>query len=430
MQNERRVLVSALLKAEKSGYSNIVLDNVLNDSDLDQNGRNFVTSAFYGVLERKISIDNILNLYLKRPIDKAPPLTAAVLRSGVQQIVFMNKIPDSAAVNEAVKLIKKSKESGNSGLVNAVLRKVSSKDHREYIESHEKTDVRYSVAEWIYSSLKEKYSKERTNAFLENSLLPPPVFVRLNTKFSDSFELLKKELAEHSATLIPTSCADVYKANNIRNIEKLAAYKNGLFFVQDLSSRLAVKALGAKPGERILDCCAAPGGKSFSIALDMEDMGEVVSCDIHPHRVSLIEKGAERLRLKSITPKVLDATIFDERLGLFDRVLCDAPCSGIGVIRRKPEIKYKEDNECLALVSLQNNILKNVSRYVKKGGRLIYSTCTLLERENDGVIRHFLNDNTDFKLVSVLDGHESDTKTFMPPYDEGDGFFIAVMERV
>lgn len=430
MQNPRRVLITALLKAEKSGYSNIVLDNVLNETDLDQKGRSFVTSAFYGVLERKISIDNILNRFLKHPIDKAPPFTAAVLRSGTMQIVFMDKIPTSAAVNEAVKIIKKSKESGNAGLVNAVLRKVSSENCREYIENSDKPAIKYSVAGWIFAYLKEKYSKERAEEFLRDSLNPPPVFIRLNTLFKDAFEQVSSEFEGFLAKLYPTVCEDMFRVEGIKNIEKLESYQKGYFYVQDLSSRLAVKALAPKAGEKILDCCAAPGGKSFSIALEMGDEGKVVSCDIHPHRVKLIDDGAKRLGLKTIDAVVADATEYNLDFGVFDRVICDAPCSGIGVIRRKPEIKYKEDKECLQLVPLQKEILQNVSKYVKSGGRLVYSTCTLLKRENEDIVEEFLANNKDFKLIPPFEGEAVATKTFMPPFDNGDGFFVAVMERL
>ena len=430
MQNERKVLVSALLKAEKNGYSNIILDSILNETDLNSVGKSFVTTAFYGVLERKITIDFILNKYLKKPISKAPPYTSAVLRSAVYQIIFMNKIPNFAAINEGVKLIKKSKESGNSGLVNAVLRNVSNENPQEFFNNLTDPSVIYSVEKWMYNRLISQYSKEKINSFFENSLLPPPVFIRVNSLKENAFDLVKNELENLGAAIENTDLQDFYLVKGIKTVEKLKSYKNGLFFVQDYTSRFAVASLSAKPNERVLDCCAAPGGKSFSIALDMQNKGEVVSLDIHAHRVELIKKGANRLGLDVVTSAVNDATEYNKDFGLFDKVICDVPCSGVGVVRRKPEIKYKSEEECNALPEIQSKILQTSSNYVKSGGRLVYSTCTLLKNENDDIVSDFLNNNNDFKLVSAYNKSSDSTCTLMPPKDLGDGFFVAVMERV
>ena len=430
MQNERKVLVSALLKAEKSGYSNIVLDSVLSETDLNLVGKGFVTTAFYGVLERKISIDYILNKFLKKPIAKTPPYTAAVLRSGAYQIIFMDKVHDSAVVNESVKLIKKSKERGNVGLVNAVLRNICNNNCNDILSAVDDASVKYSVNRWIYDRLVSDYSVEKINSFFHNSLLPPPVFICINPLKENAFEKVLQELEGIGATIKSTEISNFYAVDGIKSVERLKSYNSGLFYVQDHSSRLAVAALEAQPEERILDCCAAPGGKSFSIALDMQNRGEVVSFDIHSHRVELIKKGAERLGVSIINAAVNDATDFNDSLGLFDRVICDVPCSGMGVVRRKPEIKYKKEEECAALPEIQSSILNTASRYVKSGGRLIYSTCTLLKSENDAVVNAFLKDNYDFKLISVLNKTNKATLTLMPPDDLGDGFFIAVMERL
>lgn len=428
MQNERKVLVSALLKAEKSGYSNIVLDNILKETDLDSLGKSFVTTVFYGVLERKITIDFILNKFLKKPISKTPPYTSAVLRSGAYQILFMNKIPNPAACNEAVKLIKKSKERGNVGLVNAVLRNLCKENPNDILARLQEPSVKYSVENWIYNRLISQYSNEKIDSFFENALLPPPIFIRINILKENAYEIVTNELNKIGAKFAPTDIEDFYLVNGIKNVEKLEAFKSGFFFVQDYSSRMAVVALSPKPEERVLDCCAAPGGKTFSIAIDMKNTGEVVSLDIHPHRVNLIKNGAERLCLKNVNAAVNDATGFNKELGMFDRVICDVPCSGLGVIRRKPEIKYKSECECTDLPEIQREILSVASLYVKPGGRLVYSTCTLLKEENDEVVNSFLDKNKEFKLIPALNNMMSNT--FMPPEDFGDGFFVAVMERV
>ena len=429
MQNERKILVSALLKAEKNGYSNIILDSVLNEADLNSVGKAFVTNAFYGVLERKITIDFILNKFLKKPIAKTPPYTSAVLRSGAYQMLYMNKIPDSAVVNESVKLIKKSKERGNVGLVNAVLRNLCNEGLANIKNSLNEPSIRFSLENWIYNRLIAEYPKEKIDSFFENSLLPPPVFIRINTLKENAFNLVCEELKTIGATVKATDFTDFYAVEGIKTVEKLKSYKNGLFFVQDYSSRFAVASLSAKPNERIMDCCAAPGGKTFSIAMDMENSGEIISLDIHPHRVELIKKGANRLGLSAVKADVNDATEFNEALGLFDRVICDAPCSGVGVIRRKPEIKYKNEAECNSLPQIQSKILSTAAKYVKSGGRLVYSTCTLFKAENNDIIFDFLNKNKAFKLVSVYNRTDEKSLTLMPPEDLGDGFFIAVMER-
>lgn len=427
MQNERKVLVSAILKAENEGYSNIILNKILNESNLEKQSKAFVTAAFYGVLERKLSIDYLLNKHLKKPVCKAPPYTAAVLRSGVYQIVFMERVPNSAAVNEAVKLIKKSKEHGNSGLVNAVLRKISNENCRQIL-NNSPPDIKYSVLSWIYDSLVADYGKETAEEFLENSLFSPPTFIKINTTVKPKEDIVK-QLENDGFKLYSTEISNSYKISGMKNIEQCEAYKNGLIYVQDFSSAVCAAAVDAKPGMRILDACAAPGGKTFSMAVYMENKGEIVSCDIHGHRVKLIADGAERLNLDIVNSKVADATA-ENNFGEFDRVLCDVPCSGIGVIRRKPEIKYKSEEECNSLPKLQFEILKNCAKYVKKGGRLIYSTCTLLKNENENVVAKFLKENKDFVLAPIraLDIKES-FKTFMPPKAAGDGFFIAAFER-
>lgn len=428
MQNERKVLVSAILKAEKNGFSNIILNSVLNDTDLDGVKKGFVTAAFYGVLERKLTLEYILNKFLKKPVMKAPPYTAAVLKTAAYQILFMEKIPTSAAVNEAVKLMKKSKEKGNSGLVNAVLRKVA-EEGKSLLTSINAPEIKYSVSSWIYTKLSKQYGEDKAIAFLENSFKNPPLYIKINT-LKNSKDTILSRLAEEGIVLEKTNNQNCYLAKGINNIEKTSVYKEGLIFVQDFSSAFCVEALKVKSGMRVLDCCAAPGGKTFSLAINMNDEGEIVSSDIHSHRVNLIEKGADRLGLSVVKPKTNDATVFDETLGEFDRVLCDVPCSGIGVIRRKPEIKYKALEECAALPELQLKILTNASKYLKKGGRLIYSTCTLLKEENEEVVSRFLKDNTDFRSVGIdlldIDGH---CHTFIPPDSLGDGFFVAALER-
>ena len=428
MQNERKVLVSAILKAEKNGFSNIILNSVLNDTDLDSVKKGFVAAAFYGVLERKLTLEYILNKFLKKPVSKAPPYTAAVLKTAAYQILYMEKIPTSAAVNEAVKLIKKSKEKGNSGLVNAVLRKVA-EEGKALLTSINTPEIKYSVSPWIYTKLSNQYGEEKAIEFFEDSLNSPPVFIKINI-LKENKKSVVRCLIDEGIALQDTNIENCYLAKGINNIEKSTVYKDGLIFVQDFSSSFCAAAVMAEPGMRVFDCCAAPGGKTFSLALNMKNEGEIVSSDIHSHRVNLIEKGADRLGLSIVKPKTNDATVFDGSLGEFDRVLCDVPCSGIGVIRRKPEIKYKSLEDSTSLPSLQLKILTNASKYLKKGGRLIYSTCTLLKEENEEVVAAFLKNNDNFKQTPINLLNINDyCHTFVPPDSIGDGFFVAALER-
>jgi 16S rRNA (cytosine967-C5)-methyltransferase len=324
--------------------------------------------------------------------------------------------------------IKKSKENGNSGLVNAVLRKVALEDVKKLLENAEPY-VKYSVSEEIYDALLKDLGAKATERFLENSLSAPPVFIKTNTTKSEN-EVILEQLKNSGVELVPTDIYNSFIAKGIGSIENINAYKSGLIYVQDFSSSVCSMTLKAKEGMRVLDACAAPGGKSFSIALEMKNKGEIVSCDIHEHRVKLISNGAKRLGLDCVNPTLLDATIFDDGLGLFDRVLCDVPCSGIGVIRRKPEIKYKNIKEFGELPEIQFKILSTAAKYLKKGGRLIYSTCTLLKKENEEVVERFLKENKDFALAEIeVLGIKEKVKTFLPPDCLGDGFFIAALER-
>jgi 16S rRNA (cytosine967-C5)-methyltransferase len=278
---------------------------------------------------------------MKTPIKKTAPFTLSVLRSALYQIMYMDKIPDSAAVNEAVKLIKKSKESRNAGFVNAVLRSAL-RSERALPDGIDSTalSIKYSCPLWIIDSFISDYSTNTAVNLLEESLNSPPVVLRVNTVKTTTEELMEMLKSEGiTVSFADTDNALILEKGN--NIEKSKAYKNGLFYIQDTASQKAVAILSPKPDERVLDICSAPGGKSFLMAQLMENKGEIVSCDLYEHKIKLIKTSAERLGLDIITPEINDATVFNPDLGKFDTVLCDVPCSGLGVIRRKPEIKYK-----------------------------------------------------------------------------------------
>lgn len=434
MINPRQTAFEALLKTEKDGaYSNIALDFLLSKSDYGTRDRAFVSNLFYGVIERKLTLDYQLGLYTAKPLCKMKSDLLTILRLGAYQLLFTDKVPPSAAVNESVKLAKKNGLSHASGLVNAVLRKIdknglklpSQENYGEFLS------VRYSCPQWLVNKWLKEYGKEATVGILADSLGASKTYIRVNNTRVNGDELIEALSAENvSAVKTDTeNCLEIVLGG--RSVESLESFKRGLFHVQDKACQLCAAALCVKQGDRVLDLCAAPGGKTYTVAENMKDKGEVLSFDIHPHRVELIKGGAERLGLKSVKALQGDALCFNKDLGEADAVLCDVPCSGFGIIGRKPEIKYKNPDEVKALPALQLEILQNGAKYVKKGGRLVYSTCTLSHSENQKVCRKFLESTTDFKAVSPLKNLTADESiTFFPHINGTDGFFIACFERI
>lgn len=433
MANARQIALDALLKTEKDkAYSNITLDCILTKNKLDTRDKSFVSALFYGVIERKLTIDYQLQLYLTKPLKKLKPEVLMILRLGAYQLLFMDKIPSSAAVNESVSLSKKNGCSFASGLINAVLRKIDKNgvifpDKKDYIKF---ISVKYSCPEYLVKKWISEYGKEDTEKFLSHSLGSTENYIRVNTTKATEDELislLKANGVECAKTNYENILILQLKGNDI---EELPSYKKGLFHVQDLSCQLCAKALRAEKGQRVFDLCSAPGGKAYTVAQIMEDEGEVLCFDIHENRVELIKNGAKRLELTSIKCSVSDASIFNGKLGLADRVLCDVPCSGLGIIGRKPEIKYKGEEELKTLPEVQLSILKNGAKYVKNGGIIVYSTCTLSKDENERVCADFLNSDDAFEAIIPLpELCEEKYLTLMPHKIGSDGFFIAAFRK-
>ena len=419
MANPRKLAVKVLLKINTDfAYSNLTLNSVFKESNATSTEKALATALVYGVLDRKITLDYVLSKFLKTPLKKVAPFTKEVLRTALYQIMFMDKIPDSAAVDEAVKLVKTSKESRNSGFVNAVLRNILRAENLlPKGDSLEDLSVIYSCPINIIESFIKDYGIENTKKLLEESLKPAEITVRVNT--------VKTNVEEFENSIgIETRKTDIDGGLILKNgidVSQNELYKKGLFYVQDLASQKAVKVLNPKPDASVLDMCAAPGGKSFTMALLMQNKGQIVSCDLYQNRVELIEKSAKRLGLDIITPKVNDATVYNSSLGEFDFILCDVPCSGLGVIRRKPDIKYKDFAEFDSLCEIQAKILQNAVKYLKKGGKILYSTCTLRIKENDDIVNNFLGNNKDFVCEY--------SHTFMPHTDGTDGFYCALLKN-
>ena len=421
MANARKIALVALAEVRQSAYSNITLNKFLKDTDLSSADRSLVTAIFYGVLDRMITLDYVLSQYIKTPLKKVAPIALDALRIALYQIMYMDKIPDSAAVNESVKLIKISKQKHLAGFVNGVLRNIL----RDGVSLPSGTDIntlsiKYSCPKWIVKSFIDDYGFDDAIAVLDSSLQTPPVVLRVNTLKTTTTEL-KESLSTENIVADTIDIDDALEIVGGIDITRCDAYREGLFHVQDRASQIVVSKLAPSAGDRVLDICAAPGGKTFTMAQYMKNTGEIVACDLYPQRVDLIKKGANRLDISNIMAIQNDALLLNDKLGTFDVILCDVLCSGLGVIRRKPEIKYKDISEYTDITSLQSTILENASTYLKENGRILYSTCTLRKCENEDVIKRFLDKCPQYELKYE--------HTFMPPVDGSDGFYCALLQK-
>lgn len=439
MKNARQVAFEALLKVHKDGaYSNLVVDSLLKDHpELDERDKAFVCNIVYGTLDRLILIDYNLGLYLNQPVRKLRPELHTILRMGTYQLLFMDKVPSRAAVNESVNLAKVNKSKFAASMVNAVLRRVS--DNGLRLPECSETDpnylaIKYSCPEWLISLWIEAYGFDNAVALAEKALEAPPVVVRANTTKISADELIWK-LAEEGVISQKTDIApDALILSNTGSVDELLAYQEGLFHAQDLASQICCMALDAKEGETVFDLCSAPGGKAFTIAETMNNTGILRAFDIYQSRVELIKSGAERLGLTNVYAFLSDASIYNENYGLADKVLCDVPCSGLGIIRRKPEIRFKSREDIDNLPELQYRILCNAIKYLKDGGRIVYSTCTLNPKENSEICDRFLQEHPEFSSVKLFPefpryGEGDKYLTLMPHLHSTDGFFVAAFVK-
>ena len=423
----RQVAVQALIRVQdEDAYSNITLDAALRESGLTGRDAAFATALFYLSLERRITLLHCIKAHCPHKLSK---VVGAVLQTAIAQLLYMDQVPRSAAVNEAVRLTRQMGQARSAGLVNAVLRsfiRAGCAVPPVEGDAARRMAVAYSCDDALAQSLMDWYGADTAEAILSAALGHAPIFLRVNTLKTDSGSLIDTLAAEGiEAASGPTQNSLVVSGGDLTATR---AYADGLFHVQDLSGQQAVALLDPQPGERILDVCAAPGGKSFTLAQHMGDRGEVVSCDLHAGRLGLIHSGAERLGLASITALQNDGAVPNPALGFFDRILCDVPCSGYGVIRRKPELKYNPPAKFRALPELQYKILETSSHYLNDGGRLLYTTCTLAPDECEGVVRRFLQKNPEFSPLNWCD--EGHMKTLLPTDPQGgDGFFIAAITR-
>ena len=436
----RHTALQALLQMEQNeGYSNIIIDKALRTDGLDRRDASLAAVIFYGVLERRLTLDHFLRGCLKDPKKRPDPRVWMLMRCAAYQILFLDRVPDSAVVNEAVEEAKTIKGGAYAGLVNGVLRSLSRKKPLLSLpegNSVEALSLRYSVPQELISLWRKSYGKDVTLGILRDFEQRPPLYVRINP-LRASVEGLKASLAEKGFTLTPLEFpegAAVLEGEG--SPAALEEFQQGMFHVQDLSAQLACSLLEAKPGQTLCDCCAAPGGKSFTLAETMENSGTVYAFDLYKGRVGLIQQGAERLGLSAVIAQRRDGSKAYQDLPSMDGVLCDVPCSGYGVIRRKPEIRYKPLISVKGLPELQGTILHNGSQLLHPGGLLLYATCTLNPAENGEVVKGFLETHPDFEPapfqlpgVKRLVEEPEYMVTMLPAGGGSDGFFAARFRR-
>lgn len=442
MANPRRIAFNILLKIENDGaYSNLMLNNAVKENSLSHLDASFLSALVYGVLERKLTLDYIIKQYSKIPLRKIELKTKIILRLGILQLLFMDKVPESAAVNESVNLAKWQKLQKSSGFINGILRSITRAEQKYTLP--DKTDkiyyysIRYSCPQELVRLWYNSYGENNTEQLLKSLSGRPELYVRVNTLKTSAEALLSELQKENVDAEICAFPENALKIKNTGSIENLSAYKKGLFHVQDLSSQLCAFFLCAKPHQLVLDICSAPGGKAFTAAQYMNNKGKLFACDMYEHKLRLIESGAKRLSITNIVTQLRDGSDSRTPLPLADRILCDVPCSGLGVLSRKPEIRYKDNLIDTDLSDIQYKILCESAKYLADGGILVYSTCTLNPKENNENADKFLSEHSDFEGVELKlpngISRAFDEKpyeiTLMPHTAKTDGFYISVFRK-
>ena len=430
----RETALNVLIACRKEGgWSNGVLKEYLQRDHLDRRDAALATRLCYGVLQNRLKLDYYLQQLLTGKLKDLHPAVRDILHLGLYQLKEMDKVPSSAAVNESVDLAKKycKKQRYAPGLVNAVLRKATDAPLQEPAGWQEK----YSHPQALIDLLKGYVGKERIEKMLRANNEAPDTVIQVNT-LKITTAALAQRLEEEGVCVQPHGwMKDCLILSGTGNLEKLPAFREGLFYVQDAAAKLSVLCAGLMPGQTILDCCAAPGGKSFAAAIAMQGNGYITSCDVHPHKAELIASGAKRLGIEILSARCQDATEFvADWEGKMDTVIADVPCSGLGIIRKKPDIRYKNLQEMAQLPALQLKILKNQARYVRPGGVLLYSTCTLVREENEGVVEAFLKENPEYSLEklplpAIFPENTTGMLALVPGEYDTDGFFIAKLRR-
>lgn len=440
-KNVRELALEGLLQVEKSGaYSNLLLNSLIEKNKVEGKDTGLLTEIVYGTIQRREALDFYLQPFLKK---KPEQWVKILLRLSLYQMLFLDRVPAHAVIHEAVEIAKKRGHQGIASLVNGVLRSVQRQgvpSLETISDPAERLAVETSHPKWLVQEWIEAYGIDAARKMCEVNMLPPVPTARVNvskTTVEEALVMLKEEGIEARRGDLAEDAILIEKGN----IAHTRAFQDGFLSIQDESSMLVARALGPEQGDNVLDSCAAPGGKTTHIAERLQGTGHVLSLDLHPHKVKLIRQQANRLHLSNVDTKAMDARTAGEAFQSesFDKILVDAPCSGFGVIRRKPDIKLgkqPEDSERLSHIQLA--ILREVAPLLKRGGRLVYSTCTIEKTENENVVQQFLQSHPEFewdtsmkeRLPKALEPYTHDGHVqILPHYFATDGFYIACLRK-
>ncbi len=432
----RETALNVLIACRKeAGWSNSLLKDYIRRDGLDRREAALATRLCYGVLQNRYKLDHYLKQLLTGKLQSLHPAVRDILHLGLYQLLEMDKIPASAAVNEAVSLTKKycRRNPSAPALVNGVLRRADRE--RETLLPPKGWEAIYSHPQKLIDRLMESVGKPQMEAMLRANNEIPPTVAQVNTLRTDISALQKRLEEEGVQTQAHPWLPDCLVLTGTGDLEGLKAFQEGLFYVQDAAAKLSILCAQLSPNASVLDCCAAPGGKSFAACVAMGGTGTVISCDVHPHKVALLEKGAQRLGLSNLILTLWDGTEENpDWIGTMDAVIADVPCSGYGIIRKKPDIRFKDPDSMGELPALQKKILETQARYVKPGGVLLYSTCTLLRQENELQVEAFLKNHPEFTLeelplFSPLPAENGGMLTLVPGQYDTDGFFICRLRK-
>lgn len=435
--NARECALSVLVSCRRNGaWADAALKAQLSKTPLSAQDAALCSRIVYGVMQNELLLNWYLSAYCTQKLDHLQPPLADILRIGAYQILFLDKVPDHAAVSESVELCRTNGRSAASGLVNAVLRKVAqNKSNLPPLPEGNiaRLSIAYSHPQWLVKKLVSLLGVEEAERFLRIDNEAAPMTVQVNPLKTDA-DALARELAGDGVKAVPHGWVpDCFELSGTGDLTTLTAFYQGRFTVQDAAAKLVTYAAGFEKGQDVLDVCAAPGGKSFAAAFAMENEGHILSCDLHENKLRRIREGAQRLGITCIETAAADGRTFrEEWAGRFDTVLCDVPCSGLGIIRKKPDIRYKDVHEFKALPDIQRAILENSARYVRPGGVLVYSTCTVLPEENENVTDAFLSSHPEFiyEEFSLPNGEAAPGYLTLWPQRNGtDGFYLSRMRR-
>lgn len=420
-------------------FVNIALKKSLKDPRLSSIDKSFVNTLVYGVIKHMNYCDWIISNYSKIKLKKIAPMLLEILRIGVYQIFFLDKVPHFAAVNESVNLSKKYSKGKSDKFVNGVLRSIlRNKEEilQHSFEGDEKMTIQYSAPIWLVNMLKEQYPIEIVGNFFEESIKNAPITARVN-RLKITKEELKSSLTAEGINVADGKLRDYsIIIDQFSDISKNPSYQKGWFIIQDEAAMMTVDLLDPKPGEKILDMCSAPGGKTTHIGEMIKDTPGLTARDIYDHKLKLIDENCKRLGLKNIQLELKDGlTFYSEDEKKYDKILLDAPCSGLGILRRKPDIKWNlKEEDIKAIIHIQKSLIKNAFDYLKPGGILVYSTCTINRQENEEVVHSLIENNQSASLLSLKDIDETIllnehfVQTF-PKEGRWDGFFMAKIQK-